>query len=263
MYRLFAPWYILMRDLSRVCVFILALSDFEFFNSLSIFSAINGLLSKIALIVSISFLTFTVSLFLVNFPAWAGLIFSSKLTKSSYTCIVKSWNETTGNVGESPASVLKVQYWLTLKGILGKEKGAVAIAEREKDSSGFTIFTILWTPAWALLRPVEGISLAVRGSASTTMPAFFMASANKLSSSRSRGSMKCISKVITSAPASVRISVKRAWSERGHLSGLSGTLKYSEDSLSILTTTTSEGACLAPLSLNNKPRPESSSILRE
>ncbi len=109
--------------------------------------------------------------------------------------------------------------------------------------------------------PESGTSLALRGSASTTLRAFFMASANKLSLSAERGSMKWTSKAMTSAPSLTRFSVKRAWTERGHLSGLSGRLSFSEDSLSILTTTTSAGACLDPLSLNSKPRPVFSSML--
>ena len=39
---------------------------------------------------------------------------------------------TTGKVGESPAPAWNVQYRFTLKGILGRGKGAVATAEREK-----------------------------------------------------------------------------------------------------------------------------------
>ncbi len=107
----------------------------------------------------------------------------------------------------------------------------------------------------------EGTSLALRGSARTTFRASLIASANKLSSSVERGSMKWTSKAMTSAPSRARFSVKRAWNERGHLSGLSGRSRFSEDSLSMLTTTTSEGACLAPLLLNSKPRPAFSSML--
>ena len=82
------------------------------------------------------------------------------------------------------------------------------------------------------------------------MRAFFIASANARSSFATRGSMKWRSKETTRAPSLARISVRRAWSERGHLSGLSGRLNCSDDSRSMLTTTASRGGRARP------PQPE-------
>jgi hypothetical protein len=105
----------------------------------------------------------------------------------------------------------------------------------------------------------RGISFALSGSQRTTFRAVRMALAKRLSSSGERGSMKWTSKAMTLAPSLARISVKRACVERGHLSGLSGRLRHSQDSLSILTTTTSGGAGLSPLSVNNTSKPTVSS----
>src|SRR5512139_398348 len=95
---------------------------------------------------------------------------------------VKIWNTTTGNVGESPAPVWNVQYWFTLKGILGKTNGAVAAAGSEKRSMGFMIFTMLRTSSGEVSLSDNAISFALRGSHSTTLPAFWIAFANRLSS---------------------------------------------------------------------------------
>ena len=113
----------------------------------SIFSAINGSPSKIPRMSLINLLRPLVLIAVRpsggSFAACCGLTFSSKRTNSSYSGSVSSWNVTTGRVGESPAPVWKPQYWLTLKGILGSEKGAVATAGFAKSSMGFTIFTML------------------------------------------------------------------------------------------------------------------------
>src|SRR5512143_3105528 len=110
-------------------------------------------------------------------------------------------------VGESPAPVSNVQYWLTLNGILGRVNGAVATQEREKRSTGCTTFTILWLTTSYSCPSDSGTSFSLRGSQRTTLPAFLRVCANKLSSFGERGSVKCTSKAITIAPSLARFSI--------------------------------------------------------
>jgi len=135
-----------MRDLSNPLFLTSSDRGSEESKVCSIFSAINGSLSKISRMSLINRLTpfaWIAAASGGSFAACGGLTSSSKRTNSSYNGKVSSWKATTGRVGESPAPVWKPQYWFTLKGILGSENGAVATAGVAKSSMGFAVFTML------------------------------------------------------------------------------------------------------------------------